>query len=181
MSASNSGAITDTITMGKGITMTFLRDSNFLSRVHVAADAEQLYVPPHWHANHDETFRVLQGKMMYLVGKDTRIYTPDDGEVTVPRGVVHSLSSVVGIETVFEEKSTPMDDVKELFFRNLYASGQFPSNPLRLFPIIYHGDSMPSLPGGFRSIEKGLIRILGGFVSPLFGYRRELNSLKDVQ
>ncbi|KIJ69417.1 hypothetical protein HYDPIDRAFT_106021 [Hydnomerulius pinastri MD-312] len=179
---SDAQADTNTVTMGRGITMTFLRDGNFLSRVHVAADAEQLHVPPHWHDAHDETFRVVKGQMKYLIGKETHIFTPEDGEVSVPRGVVHALSSVPGAgETIFEEKTTPMDDVKELFFRNLYASGAFPSNPLHLFPILYHGDAMPSFPGGFRGFEKGLMKFLGGTLSPTLGFKRQLNSLEGLR
>jgi len=65
-------------------------------------------VPPHWHDTHDEIHRVVKGRVQATLGSETRIYTPEDGEIFVPRGVVHSLKMFQGEDVIFEEKTKPM-------------------------------------------------------------------------
>ncbi|KIJ69416.1 hypothetical protein HYDPIDRAFT_164960 [Hydnomerulius pinastri MD-312] len=172
--------VENTISMGKGLSMTFLRNEPWISRVRITADADQLKVPPHWHETHDEIFQVVQGKMKYMIDGVTKIYTPVDGVIRVPKGVIHSLESIRGVETVFEEKTTPMDDEKELFFRNLFAPGVKLNNLLHIFPTFYYGDAIPSLPGGFKWLDKLFAMILGGWLCPLLGYGRTWTSLKKL-
>ncbi|EGN96366.1 hypothetical protein SERLA73DRAFT_186091 [Serpula lacrymans var. lacrymans S7.3] len=177
MSASE--VLPDQIKLGEGHTMTFLRNEPFLTRVHVAADAEAFAVPPHWHETHAEIFRVIKGQVEYTIGNVTKVYTPSDGEVLVPRKKTHAFTTFKGVETIFEERTTPKDDDKELFFRNAFADG-FPKNPFNVFPAFYHGDAFFALPGDFRWLEKFLLFIFGGIIGPLLGYRTKYDSLKKV-
>ncbi|KAH7916040.1 hypothetical protein BJ138DRAFT_1140524 [Hygrophoropsis aurantiaca] len=170
----------NTISMGKGLSMTFLRNAPYLARVHITADADLLQVPLHWHETHDEIFRVIQGQMKYTIGSTVKIYVPEDGVIHIPKGVVHAISSIQGVETIFEETTDPMDDEKELFFRNLFAPGVRLGNLLQIFPVFYHGDAIPALPGGFKWLDKVFAFIVGNYLSPLFGYRRTWSSLKKV-
>jgi mannose-6-phosphate isomerase-like protein (cupin superfamily) len=80
--------------------------------VHVTVVAvqnqEALFVPPHWHETHDEFFRIIKGRMEVMIGLNTRIYVPEDGEIRIPKRVVHSLRCFVGEETIVEERTDPM-------------------------------------------------------------------------
>jgi len=78
--------------------------------VHVVAvdNQEGLFVPPHWHETHDELFRVIKGRMEATIGSNTRIYVPEDGEILIPRRVVHSLRCFIGEEAIIEERTEPM-------------------------------------------------------------------------
>jgi mannose-6-phosphate isomerase-like protein (cupin superfamily) len=78
--------------------------------VHVIAvhGQETLFVAPHWHEKHDELFRIIKGRMEVMIGSNTRVYVPEDGEIRIPKRVVHSLRCFIGEETIFEERTEPM-------------------------------------------------------------------------
>jgi len=42
------------------------------------------------------------------LGSESKIYTPEDGEIFVPRGVVQILRMFKGEDLIFEEKTQPM-------------------------------------------------------------------------
>ena len=65
-------------------------------------------VPLHWHEKHDEIFRVVKGRMTVRIGNESRIYVPEDGELLVPKGVLHSFSFFPGEECIFEDKTDPV-------------------------------------------------------------------------
>lgn len=65
-------------------------------------------MPAHWHEEHDELFRVLEGRLEVRLGRETRFYTAADGEIRISKGVVHSLRVVKGEECLFEERTDPM-------------------------------------------------------------------------
>ena len=65
-------------------------------------------MPAHWHEEHDELFRVLEGRLQVRLGAETKFYTAADGEIRIPTGVVHSLRVVKGEECIFEERTEPM-------------------------------------------------------------------------
>lgn len=65
-------------------------------------------VPLHWHEMHDEIFRVVKGRMIVRIGNESRIYVPEDGEVRIPKGVLHSLNFFSGEECIFEDKTDPL-------------------------------------------------------------------------
>lgn len=79
-------------------------------RTHVsgATDADTIFVPPHWHETHDEIFRVLKGQVEVTTGKNVKLCGPEDGEVVILKGVVHSLKTYPGVECILEERTEPM-------------------------------------------------------------------------
>ncbi|KAJ8515138.1 hypothetical protein ONZ45_g7404 [Pleurotus djamor] len=156
----------DTVTLAEGIEMTFLRDSDFLTRVVSSPDHPGIEVPLHYHETHDEVFRVIQGRVRYTIGvpgakfraisflkATTRWYTPDDGEIFIPKGTAHSVYVPPGQVSIVEENALPMDDGKEVFFRNLCHIGLMGSAPA-VMQAFYYGDCYPVLPGGIRILEK---------------------------
>lgn len=44
---------------------------------------------PHWHEQYTEKFRVLEGRVRFLLGGDAQTVTKADGEQTVPKFAVH--------------------------------------------------------------------------------------------
>ena len=77
--------------------------------MHIEKDVEEEFnVPAHWHERHDEIFHILEGRVEVRIGKEKRFYTPEDGEITIPRGVEHSLRVVKGEECILEEGTVPM-------------------------------------------------------------------------
>ena len=78
--------------------------------MHVVAvhNQEPLFVAPHWHETHDKLFRVIKGRMEATIGSNTRIYAPEDGEIRIPKRVVHGFRSFIGEETIIEERTDPM-------------------------------------------------------------------------
>ncbi|KAG6810170.1 hypothetical protein H0H93_015142, partial [Arthromyces matolae] len=133
---------------------TFLRNEPYvtMNRFSGEPDAYALYVPPHWHETHDEILRVVKGRMEIRLGSSTREYTPEDGEIFVKRGVIHSLRTFAGEECVFYERTDPVDDEKEIFFRNILR--QNPPNFLDAVVAAYHGDAYPGFPGHIMWLEK---------------------------
>ncbi|KAF2682889.1 hypothetical protein K458DRAFT_488144 [Lentithecium fluviatile CBS 122367] len=86
----------------------------------------------HWHEDYDEIMRVVKGRARIRLGKEWRVYGPEDGEVLIRRGVVHdfmradasgSVKGEDGVEgdLVIEEWSEPVDGSKELFFRHAFS------------------------------------------------------------
>lgn len=180
---SNTEQLPETITYGKGMTMTFLRNEAYMVKNVTSgdADADALYVPPHWHETHDEIIRVVEGKMEIMLGTSVREYTSEDGDVVIPKGVVHSLRTFKGVACTFYERTDPMDDEKEIFFRNLLEKGGMSTNVFDAMLIFYHGDAVPVLPGHLTWLEKFFVTLIGGYIAPLLGYKRKYESLKKTE
>ncbi|KAH9474776.1 hypothetical protein JR316_0013241 [Psilocybe cubensis] len=180
MSVADYDALSPVLDLGHQSTMTFLRNEPYLARVHVAAitDAETLNVLPHWHDKYDELFRVIKGRLRVRIGDVTRDYTAEDGEILIPRGTIHSLHGFKGEETIFEERTDPMDGEKELFFRNLLEDGKTPTSLLQVLVVGYQGDMYIPLPGHIKWLEKAFVIIFGGYIAPLFGYKNRYSSYK---
>lgn len=112
--------------------------------------------------------------MEITLGASVRLYGPDDGDVEIPKGVVHSLKTHKGVACIFQERTDPMvseypfhyryrlikfyeDGEKEVFFRNLLAQGSIqPSNLFDLAQICYKGDMRLAFPGHFAWFEKAV-------------------------
>ncbi|KXJ89033.1 hypothetical protein Micbo1qcDRAFT_206618 [Microdochium bolleyi] len=47
-------------------------------------------VPPHWHEEYAEYFRVVQGYVLLRLGQRYTVVGPDDGDVEILPGVIHS-------------------------------------------------------------------------------------------
>ncbi|KAK7036195.1 putative cupintype [Favolaschia claudopus] len=162
-----------TWSLQRGITMTILSSpgpSGLRSRVHCTPTSKKLYVPPHWHAAHDEEHVVIKGRLIVMQDGVKRIFTPEDGPCVTKRGVVHSLEAFEGEELIFEEMSYEMTEQKTYFFRNLAVPGIM-SSPLRILQIFYYGDTYPKLPTGLRWLEVPLIVGFGGWLASLLGYK----------
>ncbi|KAF8958095.1 hypothetical protein BDZ97DRAFT_70178 [Flammula alnicola] len=174
-------ALPSTIKVGDGASMTFPRNEAYLARVHISAmDHNVFYVPPHWHPAHDELFHVIQGRLEVLIGTEKRVCTPSDGEIRIPKGVIHSLQAFIGEECIFEERTEPMDDEKELFFRNSFADGRPPTNVFKTMQIMYYGDMRPVLPGHILWLENLIVTVIGRYLAPLVGYKLKYESLKKL-
>jgi len=170
----------DSISFGKGITLTF---EGHLRRVDVRADEDDdvFIVPSHWHQDHDEVMRVLEGKIKMTLGNQVTICTPETGDVFIPRGVPHSFESFKGVPCVATERTEPLEfDKKELFFRNMGAipGGIAKGGLVQMMQIFYHGDGFPVFPVHVAWLEKAFVTILGGYVAPLLGYRVKYENLK---
>jgi len=67
----------------------------------------------HWHEDYDEYMRVLKGRARIRLGNDWKVYTPEDGEVRIPKGTVHDVMRAdMGIgeddgDLVMEERGDP--------------------------------------------------------------------------
>ncbi|KIK61337.1 hypothetical protein GYMLUDRAFT_73347 [Collybiopsis luxurians FD-317 M1] len=158
----------DTITLARGVTMTF---QNQVRRVEVRGrvDDELLYAPTHWHENHDEIIHVLEGQLKVTLGSEVKICTPTTGDVFIPRGIPHSLQSIKEIACIFTERTNPeVFDTKELFFRNIFAL-QGRGGLLSVMQVFYHGDIFPAFPMHPVWLEKAFVIVLGGYIAPCLG------------
>jgi mannose-6-phosphate isomerase-like protein (cupin superfamily) len=57
----------------------------------------QIIIPPrskfhvgaHWHEDYTEIMRVVKGRVKILLGKTWKVYTAADGDVVIPKNVIH--------------------------------------------------------------------------------------------
>lgn len=70
-------------------------------------------VPPHYHPLTPEIFRVFSGEVIATIGGIRRTLRPEDGEITVERGVVHSFESPEGVHTEFAEREDGAEVMKK--------------------------------------------------------------------
>ncbi|KAL0579924.1 hypothetical protein V5O48_002095 [Marasmius crinis-equi] len=173
----------DTVSVSRGVTMTFLKDHEFLSRVTITGDSdcEGLFVPFHWHETHDEVMRVVKGQLRISLGSTSKIYSPEDGEVLIPRMTPHSLKSIEGVPTEFMERTIPMDDEKEVFFRNLLAGDGLNASIFHVMQTFYHGDTYPALPFHIIWFEKAFTALFGYYIAPFLGYQLKYASSKRAR
>ncbi|KAJ3736796.1 hypothetical protein DFJ43DRAFT_528556 [Lentinula guzmanii] len=173
----------DTVDMLIGTSLTFEPQLRIV-RVRGGADDEILRVPTHWHENHDEIVAVLEGKLKVTIGGKVTLCTPESGEAFIPRGVPHSMESLKGVSCVVTERTNPAKfDKKELFFRNMFALPGSLSQEGGLLPVMqifYHGDIYPVFRVHLRWLEKAVVKVLGGYLAPLLGYRMKYKSLKKT-
>ncbi|KAE9406514.1 hypothetical protein BT96DRAFT_933998 [Gymnopus androsaceus JB14] len=159
----------ESISLGKGITMTF---EGHLRRVDVRAgeDDDVLIVPSHWHQDHDEVMHVLEGKIKITLGTQVTICTPETGDVFVPEECRIALESFKGVPCVVTERNEPLEfDKKELFFRNMGAiPGGYSITEMDFRVFLFM----------LAWMEKAFVTILGGYVAPLLGYRIKYENLK---
>ncbi|KAJ7675345.1 hypothetical protein B0H17DRAFT_1081090 [Mycena rosella] len=164
--------VDDSWSIRKGVTMAILQDPLRI-RVHATGDEEPFEVPPHWHAAHDEQHVVLKGRAQITQDGVSRVIGPEDGVCVTRRGVVHSLKSFPGEETIIEETTLPSVETtaqKILFFRNMFVPGMLQSF-LGIMQIFYYGDAYPEFPTGVRWLEWLVVVVAGGWLAPLFGFQ----------
>ncbi|KAF8893017.1 hypothetical protein BD779DRAFT_1468060 [Infundibulicybe gibba] len=174
-------ALPETIPLGKGIAMTFLRNQSYLTRVEIGGgpDDDVLVVPLHWHETHDEYIHILEGQLEITLGSHVKTYDHHDGPICIRKGVVHGLRSARGVRCVVEERTEPMDEQKEILFRNLMGSGK-QANVFEAMQIFYHGDGRPVFPIHIPWLERMFVTVVGNFLAPMLGYKRKIESLKRV-
>jgi len=178
--ADSNNTLPPIIKLAPGVTMTFLSNSSYLSRVHIEKGVEEEFsVPAHWHEKHDEIFRILEGRIEARIGtNEKKFYVPGDGEIRIPKGVEHSLRVVKGEECIVEEGTLPMDQEKELFFRNAFAGGRVCGSFFGMMQIMYHGDGRPVLPLHIKWLENLLVTVVGFYLAPLLGYTLPIPNIK---
>jgi mannose-6-phosphate isomerase-like protein (cupin superfamily) len=103
----------DSWTLQEGTTMTVLQNP-LRTRITVTGQGKTFYVPPHWHAAHDENHVVIKGRLIVTQDGVRRVLGPEDGVCFTRRGVVHSLEAFPGEEVVLEETSTRLEDVRSI-------------------------------------------------------------------
>ncbi|KZP31453.1 hypothetical protein FIBSPDRAFT_925715 [Athelia psychrophila] len=106
----------------------------------------------HFHAEKGEALRVETGAILVQIGQDTLRVTPETGEVTIPRWVVHRwwLPADENGETIVWERTLPGSREKEAFFRTLISYiGDLPPNTpptfFQLYTIFARWDNFPVL------------------------------------
>ncbi|KAJ7264754.1 hypothetical protein C8J57DRAFT_1331775 [Mycena rebaudengoi] len=152
--------VDDSWSMQKGVTMTILQDPLRVC-VHATGDEEPL------------EHVVLKGRLQITQNGVSRVIGPEDGVCVTPRGVVHSLKSFPGEETIIEETTLTSVETtaqKILFFRSMYVPGMLQSF-LGITQIFYYGDFYPEFPTGVRWLEWLVIVVAGGWLAPLFGFQ----------
>jgi mannose-6-phosphate isomerase-like protein (cupin superfamily) len=102
--------IADSWTLQDGISMNVLQNP-LRTRVIVTGVGPKFYVPPHWHAAHDEIHVVLKGRLIVTQGGERHVVGPEDGACITRRGVIHSLESFPGEELILEETTPAPEDV----------------------------------------------------------------------
>lgn len=55
--------------------------------------------------------RILEGRIQLSLDSVVRQYGPEDGEIIIRKGVVHSMKSAKSEKCVFEERTDPMVSV----------------------------------------------------------------------
>lgn len=75
----------------------FLRNEPYLTQEWWAPDADTLYVPAHWYETHNEIICMMEWQIEITLGASLKLYGPDDGDVKIPKGVVHSLKTYKGV------------------------------------------------------------------------------------
>ncbi|KAF2728576.1 hypothetical protein EJ04DRAFT_449038 [Polyplosphaeria fusca] len=96
----------------------------------VVAPGSKWHVGAHWHEAYDEVMRIAKGRAKIRLGNTFRVIGPEDGEIFIPKFVVHDImradvDAKVGEgddeELWIEERGEPVDGSKEVFFRNVFS------------------------------------------------------------
>ncbi|PRP87469.1 hypothetical protein PROFUN_00680 [Planoprotostelium fungivorum] len=130
-------------------------------------------VPPHWHPNQSEFFRVFCGQVVITVEGVVTTLTPEDGEFTIPAGAVHSIHIDAEVHSEFGER-TDVDPIKKmLFLRGLLRKGGQvePLSMVQALRIFYEDeDSYPST--GSKMMDRLMVNVVGGFLGTYLGLRK---------
>ncbi|KAJ7339254.1 hypothetical protein DFH08DRAFT_812643 [Mycena albidolilacea] len=146
--------IADSWTLQDGISMTVLQNP---------LRTREFYVPPHWHAVHDEIHVILKGRVIVSRNGVRHVVGPEDGACLTWRGVIHSLEScslwrrlrrrlrmwvphtkLVTRSGIYFAIQT---EQKIYFFCNLGVPGIL-RTPLDIIQVFYYGYSYPNFPLG---------------------------------
>ncbi|KAJ3897978.1 hypothetical protein F5879DRAFT_673014 [Lentinula edodes] len=98
----------DSFELMEGVTMTFEPQVRIV-KIRGAPDDDIFRVPSHWHEDHDEIMTIYEGRLKITLGGQTKVYTPESGEVFIPRGVPHSIESFKGEACLASERTNPTE------------------------------------------------------------------------
>lgn len=108
----------------------------------------------HWHESHTEYLSIISGRARVRLGTSVAIFGPEDGTITIPRGMLHEYGRAepdAPEDLVVREWTEPADGGKEVFFRNVMGtinareSGVFGNIKLLLglFTVMHEHDNYP--------------------------------------
>ena len=66
-------------------------ESNYRLTRAIIPRGDKFKTGAHWHENYDEYMRIIQGRASIRLGNTWKVYTPEDGEIKIPRMVVHDI------------------------------------------------------------------------------------------
>lgn len=89
-------------------------------------------MPPHFHPLTDEYQRCFAGQLHLTLDGVKVTIRPEDGEIKVAKGVVHSLHSPKGEYAEFGEREDPGPVLKRDFLRQLFEISEKVRIPLAL-------------------------------------------------
>ncbi|KAK8017901.1 hypothetical protein PG993_014227 [Apiospora rasikravindrae] len=130
---------------------------------HVATgeeDADNVYVPPHWHKIHGEYHIVLKGRLEITVDGKVIILKAGDPTLYVPPKAVHSIRSFPGERMVAQERAEPPGMYKLEYFNDALSTGVFKDNKAHLVRALYDGDGYLPLAFGIKPLEEVLMWII---------------------
>ncbi|KAF9489518.1 hypothetical protein BDN71DRAFT_1512041 [Pleurotus eryngii] len=170
----------ETVDIGKVLTMKFLRNSGYLTRMVMTAE--------HGSVQYTLGEPGAKFKAWSRLHATTRFYTAEDGEISFQEAPYTPSSWRLERKSLWKRRQHQwlvelfhdgcveitygfQDEGKEVFFRNFFAASGGSANPFAVMQVFYHGDGYPVLLPGIRFLEKGLMTILGNYRAPLLGYK----------
>jgi quercetin dioxygenase-like cupin family protein len=81
-------------------------------------------LPAHLHPRQEERWSVIEGKIRFRLGDDERVIGPEDGEIPVPPGTAHGLSSVTDQEAHLRCLAVPGLRLQAFLEESAAAAGQ---------------------------------------------------------
>ncbi|KAI0508522.1 hypothetical protein F5B22DRAFT_390040 [Xylaria bambusicola] len=166
-----------TLTMGKGITLSLLKNEDaaedsidrYVAEV-VATGEEPIKIPPHWHKEHAEQMTIIEGRVKITLDGVERIVNAGDPPVLIERRVVHSIEGFKGEKFVGQERPVPGGNYKIMFFNDMLHKGTSPGF-WYLMRVFYDGDGYIALPLHFRFLDEMFMKLFGG-IAHLFAAPR---------
>lgn len=151
----------------------------------------------HWHEEHTEFLRVIQGIARISLGSQTFLLSPSDGTIVIPRYTVHEWSRADRLPDesfyaqfehalVVQEWTDPADGLKCIFFRNLNTVilDETSKGGDRLFSrwwfqtkilvIFHYFDNFPvywSEPGWLRSTLTHVVLSVAALIGQVCGFQ----------
>ena len=110
--------------------------------------------PPHSHSENEELVYVLEGKLRYSVGGETRDLGPGEFMAT-PRGVVHAFSNPHAVDARALIINTP--DIGPQYFRDVAAiiNAGGPPDRVKLVETMQRYGLVPAAPPGAQARPAG--------------------------
>jgi len=135
----------------------------------------EFVVPAHFHPLSVEFMHCVSGVLhATLDGREVTL-RPEDGELRIEKGVVHSLVSPKGEHAEFQERTDQGHVKKRDFLRNLFriSDSEGFATSIRVMTLFYEdGDSFPA--PGSKLAGKIMVWIVGGFIGSYLGLGKHI-------